>query len=90
MNKNQSPAANGKTNSFWDLDDEDENGKDVDYNTVSLNKLTTEELEKHKKKMDVLFTKNQKKPGDPGFVYDVRQDFSPTKENEWDEEIEEF
>lgn len=30
----------------------------------------------HKKKMDEKFNKNQLKPGDPGFVYDKRIDFS--------------
>lgn len=86
--KNQSSAADNKSkgNAFWDLDDEND-VKAVDYNTVNLNKLSTEELEKHKKKMDVLFSKNQKKPGDPGFVYDVQQEFNPHEDNEWDEEL---
>ena len=36
--------------------------------------------------MDVLFSKNQKKPGDPDFVYDLQEDFNPREENEWDED----
>lgn len=88
LSKNQPQEEKPKANSFWDLDEEDD-ADNIDYNTVSLNKLTTEELSKHKKKMDVLFAQNQKKPGDPGFVYDLQEEFEPQLDNEWDEDIEE-
>jgi len=44
-------------------------------------------LKKHKDKMTVLFNKNQKKPGDPDFVYDKQEEFDPQEDNEWDEDI---
>jgi len=72
----------------YEYDDAEEN--DVDYNTMNLNKLSKEEVQKHKDKMDVLFNKNNKKPGDPGFVYDKQQDFQPELENEWDEDDDDF
>lgn len=55
-----------------------------DLNEMDLNKLDNEELSKKKAKMDVLFNKNQKKPTDPGFKYDVQEDFEPKYENDWD------
>lgn len=75
---------NTNANGFWDLEDEED---EVDYQTTNLNKLTPEEVKKHKDKMDVLFKQNQKKPGDPGFIYDKREEFEPTEDNEWDEEL---
>jgi hypothetical protein len=76
-------------NDFWGIDDlEDmDDDKALDYNTVNLNKLSKEELQKHKNKMDVLFNKNYKKPGDAGFVYDKQAEFAPNEDNEWDEEL---
>jgi len=77
-------------NNFWafdDLEDLEDDEEKVDYNCTNLNKLSKEELEKHKNKMSVLFNKNQKKPGDSGFVYDKQQEFVPKDENEWDEEF---
>lgn len=39
--------------------------------------------------MDLDFEKNRVKPGDPNFVYDVKQNFDPpTEPNEWDDEEE--
>eukprot|EP00403_Amphidinium_massartii_P015244 CAMPEP_0178426962 /NCGR_PEP_ID=MMETSP0689_2-20121128/29501_1 /TAXON_ID=160604 /ORGANISM="Amphidinium massartii, Strain CS-259" /LENGTH=280 /DNA_ID=CAMNT_0020048657 /DNA_START=20 /DNA_END=859 /DNA_ORIENTATION=- len=49
----------------------------LDYSAMDLNKLSDEELNKHKALMDVQFLKNQRKPGDPDFVYDVQVDFEP-------------
>ena len=52
---------------------------------VDLNKVSTAELVQAKKEMDVLFMANMLKPGDPGYVYDVRKDFGvPTDSNGWD------
>jgi centrosomal protein CEP19 len=84
--KSMNDASNNKKaeNGFWDLDDEEE---DLDYQTANLNKLTPEEVKKHKDKMDVLFKQNQKKPGDLGFEYDKREEFCPKEQNEWDEEF---
>jgi len=79
-------------NNFWafddleDLDDEEDEEK-IDYNATNLNKLSKEELQKHKNKMDVLFNKNNKKPGDPGFEYDKQEEFVPKDDNEWDDEF---
>jgi len=41
---------------------------------LDLNKLSTEELDKHKVAMDVEFLRNQRKKGDEGFQYDVQVD----------------
>jgi len=82
-NKKEDKSGNG----FWDLDDDED--KEVDYQTTNLNKLSNEALKKHKDKMDVVFMKNQKRPGDPGFVYDKQEEFKPCQANEWDDEIEE-
>lgn len=41
---------------------------------LDLNKLSTEELDRYKARMDVEYYRNQSKPGDPGFKYDVRVD----------------
>jgi centrosomal protein CEP19 len=59
----------------------------VDYNSFDLNKLSTEELDKHKAIMNSTFEANVVKPGDPGFVYDVRVDVDPSKlvGSEWDD-----
>ena len=62
-----------------DYDDDFDGDKDED-----LNKLDTETLKQKKAKMDVLFSKNQKKPGDQDFKYDVQEDFNPKFSNEWD------
>ena len=50
---------------------------EVDYSSLNLNKLSTEEIAKHKKKMDKMFDKNFVKPNDPNFVYDKRMHFKP-------------
>jgi len=34
--------------------------------------------------MDILFRKNSLKPGDPGFKYDIEENFVPTVDNDWD------
>lgn len=36
--------------------------------------------------MDVKYTQNLLKPGDPGFVYDKQVAFKPTKQNDWDDD----
>uniref|UniRef100_UPI00398F7F64 centrosomal protein of 19 kDa n=1 Tax=Pristiophorus japonicus TaxID=55135 RepID=UPI00398F7F64 len=54
-----------------------------------LNKLDDNELAKKKKIMDELFEKNQRKPNDPEFVYDLEVDFPQDGQTEscgWDEE----
>lgn len=63
----ESPSGIGRPGGIGDAD--------IDYHKVDLNKMTTEELAEHKAKMDGGFLQNQKKPGDAGFVYDVRVDF---------------
>ena len=40
--------------------------------------------------MDVLFNKNNLKPGDPGFVYNKVEEFKPTEDNEWDMDDEDI
>jgi hypothetical protein len=52
-----------------------------DYNNFDMNKLTVEELQKEKAKMDVDFEKNKVKPGDTGFEYDVRKEFEGPKDD---------
>ena len=51
---------------------------------VDLNKVSDEELRRRKDLMEVGFLQNQKRPGDPGFVYDLQVEFNPTKRSEWD------
>eukprot|EP00899_Mesostigma_viride_P022753 jgi/Mesvir1/3662/Mv14953-RA.1 len=54
---------------------------------IDLNKVSPEELEEYKAKMDDVFEKTRLRPGDKGFVYDKQVDF-PTdnlESNEWDE-----
>lgn len=53
---------------------------------VDLNRVSEEENMLAKKKMDEVFEVTRLKPGDPGFVWDKRIDFSPPEEVcEWDE-----
>lgn len=47
----------------------------VDYNEFNLNKLSPEEVQVHKQRMDEVFQKNALKPGDAGFQYDKRIEF---------------
>eukprot|EP00929_Paragymnodinium_shiwhaense_P016400 TRINITY_DN124713_c0_g1_i1.p1 TRINITY_DN124713_c0_g1~~TRINITY_DN124713_c0_g1_i1.p1 ORF type:complete len:260 (+),score=82.48 TRINITY_DN124713_c0_g1_i1:129-908(+) len=56
-----------------------------DMATKNLNALSDAELARHKAKMDVIFFKHQKKPGDAGYIYDVQVDY-PEGEEEcgWD------
>ena len=62
----------------------------IDYDSLDLNKLSPEELAKHKKKMDRIYEKNFVKPGDPNFVYDKRKQFISSNndglEESWEEE----
>ncbi len=62
----------------WGDDDIDlpSNTKDRDYATFDMNKLTTEELQAEKNKMDEKFIKNKVNSTDPNFVYDVRKSFT--------------
>ncbi|KAL4506088.1 hypothetical protein ABPG72_013849 [Tetrahymena utriculariae] len=68
-------------------EDEDQDDYKIDYHNYNLNKLSNEELQKHKDKMEVLFKQNSRKPGDKGFQYNVEQDFNPDESNEWDEDV---
>ena len=77
----------------WNFDDIDKPkptkvNNDVDYDKLDLNKLDDSELNKHKKKMDVLFEKNFIKPNDPKFVYDKRKEFKSTAvvDESWDDD----
>ena len=63
-----------------------------DYQKMNLNKLSIDELAKHKKAMDKDFEKNYVKPGDSGYQYDKVVDFSKERsaakdeieEDDWD------
>uniref|UniRef100_A0A7S1LUL0 Centrosomal protein of 19 kDa n=1 Tax=Alexandrium catenella TaxID=2925 RepID=A0A7S1LUL0_ALECA len=70
------------------FDDNVGNVGNVDYHKMNLNKLSPEEVLKHKAKMDIAFFQNQKKPGDPGYVYDKQVDFQTDEQmdNDWDSE----
>jgi len=51
-----------------------------------LNRVGDASLRAAKAKMDVVFDANRLKPGDEGYVYDLRVDFQPpTETSEWDE-----
>jgi hypothetical protein len=83
--KNSKNTTQKTNNNGWEnIGEPDES---VDYNTFNLNKLTPEEVARHKEKMNSTFSKNVKKPGDPGYAYDVKADFKPSQDNEWDEEL---
>ena len=79
----------------WDFDDidkkEDLPSIDItsaEYQNKNLNKLSDQELAKHKKAMDSKFEQNFVKPTDPGYVYDKVVDFSKSKgtKHDWDDE----
>ena len=62
-----------------------------DYENTNLNKLSDEQIAKHKKKMDEKFVKNQLKPGDTGFQYDKRIEFNKERQDaSWDEDVDEY
>lgn len=60
---------------------------DFDYQKEDLNKLSAEELDKHKKKMDVVFNQNKIEADNPEFKYDIQEEFNPVEDNDWDEEL---
>lgn len=73
-----------------DNDDDDDvyNFDEFDYGNTNLNKMTTQELNKHKNYMDKGYEKNAILPGSEQFVYDVQKDFNYEEcDNSWDEEI---
>ena len=57
-----------------------------DFNSVDLNKLKPEEVQKYKDKMDEMYKNNFKKPGDPGYKYEIEKSFVSNLEASWDEE----
>ncbi|CAL1166425.1 unnamed protein product [Cladocopium goreaui] len=60
---------------------------EIDYHEANLNKLSDNELARHKAKMNTSFLANQMKPGDNGFVYDMRVDFPDADQScGWDSE----
>lgn len=53
---------------------------------VDLNRVSEEENIIAKRKMDEVFEARRLKPGDPGFVWDKRIEFSPPEEVcDWDD-----
>ena len=56
----------------------------IDLSKIDLNKLSNEEVDFIKSKMDVNFLQNQLNPGDPGFIYDKEVEFNPEESNDWD------
>ena len=68
--------------------------KNFDYENTNLNKLSAVQIAAHKKKMDEKFHKNQLKPGDSGFEYDKRIDFTKKANNKvdasWDEDVDNY
>ena len=85
------PSAQTWGDDEWGDDGDDPWGastpKDLDYNTYDLNKLDDTALKKEKAKMDVGFEKNQLRPGDAGYIYDTRKDFSQVEkvDDSWDD-----
>lgn len=75
-------------------EDSDEKAKDFsqfDYNNKDLNQMGDKELAQHKKAMDKDFGKNQLKPGDEGFEYDKKIEFTKAvavEDNSWDDSEE--
>jgi len=69
----------------FELDDDEDDGwgednyedlKRFDYQNTDLNKMGDYQLNRHKQSMERDFSKNAVKPGDKGFEYDKRVDFS--------------
>lgn len=57
-----------------------------DFSKLDLNKMTPEEAQRYKKKMDEVYKNNFKRPGDPGFQYDVEKNFEANLDASWDED----
>ena len=78
---------------WGDFDDDEDDGwgeleQSIDYDTKDLNKMTRENVEAHKKIMDVDFAKNYVKKGDNNYIYDKQVEFQQGEEkNEWDETL---
>jgi centrosomal protein CEP19 len=47
------------------------------YDKLDMNKMTNEELNKHKVIMDSMYRKNILRPGDPGYQYNIEKQFKP-------------
>ncbi|OUM68233.1 hypothetical protein PIROE2DRAFT_58214 [Piromyces sp. E2] len=64
--------------------------EDIKIIDEDLNKVSESELNAKKKEMDILFKKNQIKPGDPNYQYDVQKSFSvdADAEADWDDSSE--
>ena len=80
-------------------DDEDDYYKYFDYETEDLNKLDTQELKKHKDRMEKNYFKNAILPNDENFVYNkevhlfliYKVEFKTDGlKSEWDQDDEEF
>ena len=56
---------------------------------LDLNKLSPDEVQQYKNKMDVHFKKNQINPGDEGYLYDKRVEFTQNQDCPWDDSDEE-
>ncbi|CAK8993622.1 Centrosomal protein of 19 kDa (Cep19) [Durusdinium trenchii] len=63
--------------------------EEIDYHEANLNKLSDDELARHKARMNSSFLANQMKPGDNGYVYDVRADFDAEQSCGWDSDEDE-
>jgi centrosomal protein CEP19 len=59
-----------------------------DLSKIDLNKLSPDEVQKYKKMMDEMYKGNFKRPGDPGFQYDLQRNFVADLEASWDEDDE--
>ena len=68
----------------WEESEEDIDG--VDYAKANLNKLDDKTLAKHKQAMEKGFSANQLKPGDAGFTYDKRIEFTKAEPGELDDD----
>ncbi|ORX77287.1 hypothetical protein BCR32DRAFT_270744, partial [Anaeromyces robustus] len=78
---------NNKRSEIIENDIEISNGNNNESHSINedLNKVSEEELIEKKKEMDVLFKKNQIKPGDPGYQYDVQKSFIMDGDADWDD-----
>jgi hypothetical protein len=58
-----------------------------DLTTIDLQRVAPAVVVQAKAAMDVAFEANRKRPGEPGYVYDIQVEFEEGSEsNEWDEE----
>lgn len=86
-------ATHGCTSRITEDDDEDiEDSYNMEQLGIkcetNLNRLSTSQVNYHKKKMDDEYNSNRVIPGHPDFKYDIEKDFKQEEDNEWDSDLD--